>query len=202
MGAYFVRRVVGGAVSLVLIMFLGFTFLVEGPLRIKMSLTDDATGDYAVWPRDCSREPFMEVICQQYYLDNPWPLNYVDWWLDPQTPNYELFSSILARSIEAGDYAEMAWTQWRQYAYAAGVLTGYLGVSSNWHSDWMGQPVSRLIGDGWWLLHLFMLMLILALMVVAIRQRRGKAPAYVVSHKPLANVRDDSFRLLGRALAS
>jgi hypothetical protein len=188
-GAYFVRRLTGGAVSLVVIMFLAFTFLVEGPLGARNPQAN-AHGNRGFQARDCSHDPRREILCQEAYIDKPWPLNYLDWWLDPETPDHEFITSTYERTRkEPRDHLYLpahALAEWRQHTYWAGVLTGYLGQSIYV----AGESISSLIGEGWWLVHLFMLKVILALVAVAVRQRWCR-PLPVRTHNvSLASLRD------------
>ena len=85
--AYFIRRVVGGIVTLFLAMFVIHTLVLYAPGGFKGFLDSIIT---ATGPGSGHGKGPVREIFSKYKLDKPWPVSYMAWLFDPgDTTDYK-----------------------------------------------------------------------------------------------------------------
>lgn len=164
--AYFVRKLLGGFLVLWLVTLIGFTALVEGPAGprhwgIIIDTFDPVTYHAA-----------YQLHWQRFYVDKPWLLNYGDWLLDPEAPDWEYLQDTDRYGI----------ANWRHHTKPSGILTGdFVGSDSLVDSDSLA---------GWWLPHLAMFSASLFFAMVATLQCWRRPPPHHATRPPTVTIRD------------
>jgi|GEM_PF-2662776 len=184
MVAYFVRRVIGGIAHLLMALFVVFYVVIELPGSKPQMMP-------------CPHCPFpptkeaIRFIEKNYFIDKPWPLNFVNWLFDPDEPitrqSYDLQGNPLP-PIQKG----MDITIGNLHIKGSGVLTGDLGVSVNFDQ---GTPVTDMFGHGIGEMFALLISLIATLMAIGTAQRMGRPRPYRVSITPTAYSLGDWWHL-------
>ncbi len=192
--AYFVRRIVGGMVTLFFAELLIYTLVIYIPPAREPACCIHHTHQakaQALWRRE------IETIIDN---DQPWPLSYVAWLFDPSDKSWEVMvyeDGFLMGTRDVRTNFDIALFDWR--LQGSGVLTGYLGSSLIVAP---GQDVVDMFGRG---LGEFLLIAALALPVsmatVAVQRLRrplvsGLSPNFPMSRN-LLDQRLCPMRMLG-----
>jgi ABC-type dipeptide/oligopeptide/nickel transport system permease component len=163
MAAFFVRRLVGGAVDMLIVGFLLYTLLVP-PFISRLQHLDCS---------DClsPQLPAIQVksLTVMYVFDKSWPINYLTWLFDPRGTTVQTFT-FAGKATIGGGYAP---SQTITFVHSS-LLSGDFGYSLFVAP---GTPVLSVLGlDGPSLLLLLSVPFgtLLFFMLVVSLQRRGR----------------------------
>lgn len=172
MGAYFVRRLMGGILALLFTTFVFHTGFFYAPTGVIDSCTEIRLDVPKSFNQYCAQ------VAKAYKLDFPWPLSYMLWLFDPQNNGD---SAVLDDPITPSklDISVLGWR-----IAGRGLLTGDFGTSLRVA---IGSPALHVYRVE---LPTFLAMLIVPvvlLMLVAVGQRRGRLSVYspAATNKPL-----------------
>jgi ABC-type dipeptide/oligopeptide/nickel transport system permease component len=174
MVAYFVRRLVGGVLVLMLSALAIFSLLVYWPGGVLWSLGYPAhTRVTTSHCFDCVRQDAQFLLLDTFELEKPWPGNFISWLFDTKTA-----SSLFFGYDEAADLSVNVLDARIE---GAGALTGDLGTSISFER---GTSVTDLFGPGLGELLLAVTAAIFLLMAVAVAQRLRHPAPYALNTHP------------------
>jgi hypothetical protein len=167
--AHYLRRILGGLLTIWLGSFLFYNVFVHMPEL----------------PSYGSRYPeeglYFYALAEHYELEQPWPLDYARWLFDPTEPD-KPYTFIFARQVieYVPPYVDLQIGPHR--LRGSGLLTGDLGMSR-------GVPVLNLAVQSDTLrLPAILFGSTTLLMVASIIQRKGRKPVFGAASAPLAAV--------------
>ncbi|HET9495268.1 MAG TPA: hypothetical protein VFR15_13650 [Chloroflexia bacterium] len=177
--AHYLRRILGGLLTLLLASFLFynmFMYLPVDPLRVPHWVDP---------PTPSILRYYIQRYIQSYELEHPWPLNYAYWLFDPAEPDEPYPIVIGLTRIEyVPPYLDARVGP--IYLHGSGLLTGDLGLSQIVQRD---MPTIDMIGRG--SVPFALALLICAnvlLMAASVVQRKGRKPVLGAAGAPLAAV--------------
>ena len=172
MVAYFVRRLVGGVLALILSALAIFSILVYLPGGVLWSVGDPAL---VTTSRcfDCVRQDARNLLIFTFELEKPWPGNFISWLFDTKSASSLFF--------DYDEAADLSVNVLGARIEGAGALTGDLGTSISFER---GTPVTDLLGPGLRELLLAITTAIFLLMAIAVAQRLRHPSPYALNTHP------------------
>jgi ABC-type dipeptide/oligopeptide/nickel transport system permease component len=182
MVAYFVRRLVGGAITLILAWLVIHSVLVYGPGGRPLE---------SIW-NPYTREVWKNYLERHFGLDQPWPISSLTYLFDP--------TECCIGNFDSPDKSGAGLTKQRGISLSVngvtfagrGALTGDFGVSMFVERR---TPVTDLFGPGLGELLLAVTAAIFLLMAVAVAQRLRRPSPYAFSSHPTTPDRPRPFWL-------
>jgi ABC-type dipeptide/oligopeptide/nickel transport system permease component len=170
--AHYLRRILGGLLTLFLASFLFYNMFMYMPVPPQIL--------------DPPPPPtLLRYYIQRYEMQHPWPLNYANWLFDPTEPD-QSYRIRVGRTTFEYVPPHLDFQVGPVHLHGSGLLTGDLG-----HSELvnLGVPVIDIMGRSSVPLSLALLICANALLMAAsVVQRKGRKPVLGAASVPLASV--------------